>query len=137
MPHRITRTSSMITVSHGPSGGGALLAPRPERPFLEVEAEPRVVQADDPEVEVLPVLGGVVADLDPGDAGVALYGEDLARHLELLVRAEPLRLPHLADRREAAVRLLVGGGRVGRVLGEELGQHGGARRPPGLLVARE
>src|SRR4029077_15186601 len=89
----------------------------------------------DPEVAVRLPFWWSVSDFDPDDAGVALDRHDVARHLELLVVPEALRLPHLADRVETAMRALVGGGRAGGVLAEELRQCIGAKRPPGSLVA--
>jgi hypothetical protein len=69
----------------------------PIRPFFEPAASSIAVEADYPEVSILPMRQLAVADLCSYDSCVILDGDDIRRQREDLVGTVALGLPHMRD----------------------------------------
>jgi hypothetical protein len=89
----------------GGLGSGRLIWP--EGPLLERTAATVLGEAHDPQVAVLLTDGGAVTDLYPHHRSVTLDRDDLAGHVEHLVGAVPLVLPHPGYGRQADDRFPV------------------------------
>src|SRR6266540_3400462 len=111
-------------------------ARRPKRPLLEGQTPALCIEPDDPEVPVGLAHRFAVADLQARHASVTLDRHDLAIHGEDFLGSFAFRLPHGGDGRQTLEGLLKGGGLVGRLGCEQLGEHLGARRSPSSLVQR-
>src|SRR6266511_5494851 len=94
------------------------------------------IEPYDPEVPVGLAHRFAVADLQARHASVTLDRHDLAIHGEDFLGSFAFRLPHGGDGRQTLEGLLKGGGLVGRLGCEQLGEHLGARRSPSSLVQR-
>src|SRR6266498_1227230 len=111
-------------------------ARRPKRPLLEGQAPALRTEPDHPQVPVGLAHRVAVADLQARHASVTLDRHDLAIHGEDFLGSFAFRLPHGGDGRQTLEGLLKGGGLVGRLGCEQLGEHLGARRSPSSLVQR-